>query len=66
MPLTCLTQKIELNSIIPAVRIEFISLLGKKFNDAEIARKLGITKAAVSMYKHRKRGKRLKFPAEIV
>ena len=62
----CLTQKIELNSIIPAIRIEFIRILEKKnLSDAEIARKLGITKAAVSQYKHKKRGKKLNFPKSI-
>ena len=65
MPLSCLTQKLELNSIIPAIRIELISILEKKLSDAEIARKLNITKAAVSQYKHKKRGKKLNFPKEI-
>jgi len=64
--LKCLTQKIELNSIIPAVRIEFIKILeSKNLSDAEISRRLGITKAAVSQYKHKKRGKAIKFPEEI-
>jgi len=62
----CLTQKIELNSIIPAIRKEFIDLLEKEnLSDAEISRKLNITKAAVSQYKHKKRGKAIKFPAKI-
>jgi len=62
----CLTQKIELNTIIPAIRKEFISILEKKgMKDSEISRKLGITKAAVSQYKHKKRGKKLNFPKEI-
>ena len=62
----CLTQKVELNSIIPAIRIEIIKILGaKKISDAEISRKLNITKAAVSQYKHKKRGKSIKFPAGI-
>ena len=65
--LTCLTQKIELNYIIPAIRIHFIEILEKQgMKDAEIARKLKITKAAVSQYKHKKRGKKIKFPAEIM
>ena len=64
--LSCLTQKIELNYIIPAIRKEFIEILEKKgLKDSEISRKLGITKAAVSQYKHKKRGKSLKFPKEI-
>ena len=62
----CLTQKIELNTIIPAIRKEFISILEKKdLNDSEIARKLKITKSAISQYKHRKRGKKLNFPKKI-
>jgi predicted transcriptional regulator len=66
MNLGCLTQKIELNYIIPALRKEFIDILGKKgFSDAEISRKLNITKAAVSQYKHKKRGKKIRFPESI-
>ena len=62
----CLTQRIELNFIIPAIRKEFIKILeSKNLSDAEISRKLGITKAAVSQYKHKKRGKAIKFPKEI-
>lgn len=58
----CLTQKIELNYVIPAIRKEFIRILEKnELSDAEISRKLGITKAAVSQYKHKKRGKEVKF-----
>jgi predicted transcriptional regulator len=64
--LECLTQKIELNSIIPAIRIEFIGILeAKGLSDADISRKLNITKAAVSQYKHKKRGKKLGFPKSI-
>ena len=63
--ISCLTQKIELNSIIPAIRIELIIILEKNLSDAEISRKLGITKAAVSQYKHKKRGKKLNFPKAI-
>jgi len=62
----CLTQKIELNSIIPAIRMEFIKVLEENnISDAEISRKLNITKAAVSQYKHKKRGKSINFPAAI-
>jgi len=61
----CLTQKLELNSIIPAIRKEFIKILENKLSDAEISRKLNITKSAVSQYKHKKRGKKLNFPKEI-
>jgi predicted transcriptional regulator len=63
--LNCLTQKIELNSIIPAIRIEMIKILEKNLSDAEISRKLNITKAAVSQYKHKKRGKSIKFPKAV-
>lgn len=62
----CLTQKLELNYIIPAVRKEFIIILERKgLSDAEISRKLGITKAAVSQYKHKKRGNSVKLTGEI-
>lgn len=62
----CLTQRIELNCIIPAVRLEMISILEKNgLSDAEISRKLGITKAAVSQYKHGKRGKHIHFSGKI-
>ena len=63
--ISCLTQKIELNYLIPAIRLELIKILEKNLSDAEISRKLNITKAAVSQYKHRKRGKKLNFPKEI-
>lgn len=64
--LECLTQKIEINTIIPAIRKELISILEKKgISDAEISRKLSITKAAVSQYKSGKRGKAIKFPSSI-
>lgn len=64
--LGCLTQKIELNYLIPAIRKKLIVALEKKgLKDSEIAQKLNITKAAVSQYKHKKRGKELKFPSEI-
>jgi len=62
----CLTQRIELNCIIPAVRIEMISILEKSgLSDAEISRRLGITKSAVSQYKHHKRGKHIHFSDKI-
>lgn len=62
----CLTQGIELNKLIPAIRKEFIKILEKNgLNDSEIANKLNITKAAISQYKHKKRGKTLDFPAKI-
>ena len=65
--LPCLTQKVELNCIIPAIRKHFIELLEKKgLNDSEIAKKLNITKAAVSQYKHKKRGKNIKFPQDVM
>ncbi|MEM2954817.1 MAG: hypothetical protein QW625_02620, partial [Candidatus Nanoarchaeia archaeon] len=61
-----LTQKVEFNYIIPAIRIRIIKILEKKgLNDADIAKKLKITKAAVSQYKHKKRGKNIKFPKSI-
>ncbi len=60
--LNCLTQKVEMNVLIPAIRKEFIIVLEKEgLSDAEISRKLGITKSAVSQYKHKKRGRSIKF-----
>ncbi len=62
----CLTQKIELNYVIPAIRMEIIENLNSKgLNDAEIAKKLKITKSAISQYKHKKRGKEIVFSKEI-
>jgi len=62
----CLTQRIELNVIIPALRKEIFSQLSaKNISDAEISRKLGITKAAVSQYKHKKRGRKVNFSVKI-
>ena len=63
---SCLTQKIELNYLIPAVRKKFIDILERQgLKDSEISKKLNITKSAISQYKHKKRGKAIKFPAEI-
>lgn len=63
---SCLTQKIELNCLIPAIRKKFVGVLEKQgFKDSDISRKLGITKAAISQYKHKKRGKAIKFPKSI-
>lgn len=65
--LPCLTQKVELNCIIPALRYQFIKIFEKKgMKDSDIAKKLNITKAAISQYKHKKRGKKIKFPKEII
>ncbi|MEM4152549.1 MAG: transcriptional regulator [Candidatus Pacearchaeota archaeon] len=62
----CLTQRIELNYIIPAIRKKLVNLLEKQgLKDAEIAKKLKITKAAISQYKHKKRGKSIKFPKSV-
>lgn len=62
----CLTQKVEADVLIPAIRIELIRILGKiGLSDADISRKLEITKSAVSQYKHKKRGRHLTFPKEI-
>lgn len=64
--INCLTQKIELNSLIPAIRKGFAGILEKKGQkDTDIAKLLGITKAAISQYKSRKRGKTLDFPEKI-
>jgi predicted transcriptional regulator len=63
----CLTQKLELNYLIPAIRKHFIKILEQQgMNDSEIAKRLQITKAAVSQYKHKKRGKEIKFPEKIM
>lgn len=67
MNLPCLTQKVELNCIIPSIRVHFIKILEKQgIKDSEIAKKLNITKAAISQYKHKKRGKKINFPKEII
>jgi len=58
----CLTQKLELNYLIPAIRKEMLKILeAKGLSDAEISRKLGITRAAISQYKHKKRGAKVHF-----
>jgi len=64
--MNCLTQGIELNKLIPAIRKEFIKILEKGgLNDSEIADKLKITKSAISQYKHKKRGKNIDFPKHL-
>lgn len=64
--INCLTQKVELNYIIPAIRKEMIKILeSNEISDAEISRKLGISKAAVSQYKHKKRGSKITFSEKI-
>ncbi len=66
LDLPCLTQKVELNCIIPAIRNLLIEFLEKEgIKDTEFARKLNITRAAVSQYKHKKRGKKINFPEKI-
>jgi predicted transcriptional regulator len=62
----CLTQGVELNRLIPAIRKRFIYDLEKNgLKDSEIAHKLRITKSTVSQYKHKKRGKDIDFPVEV-
>ncbi|MCL6500880.1 MAG: hypothetical protein K6T16_02505 [Candidatus Pacearchaeota archaeon] len=62
----CLTQRIELNYIIPAIRKKLIENLEREgLKDSEIAQRLDVTKAAISQYKHKKRGKEIRFPKEI-
>jgi len=51
--------------LIPAIRKELALVLKKKLSDAEIARKLGLTKSAISQYSHKKRASAVKFPAKI-
>lgn len=66
MELACLTQRIESNYIIPALRKKIMQFLKKQgLKDSEIAQKLKITKAAISQYKHKKRGKEIKFSKEL-
>ncbi len=66
MTFNCLTQRVEINYLIPAIRKQFIELLEKQgLKDVEIAKKLRITKAAISQYKHKKRGRSIKFPSDI-
>jgi predicted transcriptional regulator len=64
--LNCLPQKTELMYAIPAIRKELVALLQKKnLNDSDIAKRLKITKSAVSQYKHGKRAKKILIPQEI-
>jgi len=65
MRLACLPQKAELMYLIPAIRKELAIILREKLSDAEIARRLGLTKAAISQYAHKKRASTIKFPSEI-
>ena len=58
----CLTQRLEINYLIPAIRKEIIAIMESHgLSDAEISRKLGITRAAISQYKHKKRGAKVHF-----
>lgn len=64
--LNCLPQKTELLYAIPAIRKELVVLLQKKkLKDSDIAKKLKITKSAISQYKHGKRAKHILIPQEI-
>jgi len=55
-------QEIEVWYAIPAIRREFaLEMLKNGIKKAEIAKKLGITKAAVSQYLTKKRAQEMKF-----
>jgi predicted transcriptional regulator len=61
----CLPQKAESTYLIPAIRKELAVILRRKLSDAEIARRLGLTKSAISQYAHKKRASSIKFPVKI-
>jgi uncharacterized protein len=59
-------QEIDVWYILPAVRREIAMALVKKgMKQREIAKKLGMTEAAVSQYVKNKRAKSVELPAEI-
>ena len=59
-------QEIDVWYILPAVRKEIALALAKKgLKQREIARKLGMTEAAVSQYVKKKRAKSIELPVNI-
>lgn len=61
-----LPQEIEVWYIIPAIRGEFAREMERKgIKQAEIARKLNITRAAVSQYISKKRASEIKFDGAV-
>ena len=61
-----LPQEVEIWYLIPAIRREFArGLLKKGLRQREIARKLGITDAAISQYFSSKRGNEVDFSESI-
>jgi predicted transcriptional regulator len=59
-------QEIDVWYILPAVRKEIALALAKKgMKQREIAKKLGMTEAAVSQYMKNKRAKSIELPAKI-
>jgi len=62
-----LPQEIEVWYIIPAIRRELSQILVKKYklNYDKVAKLLGVSKAAISQYLHKKRAAEIKFPAKI-
>lgn len=62
-----LPQEIEVWYIIPAIRRELAQILIKKHNlkYEQTGKILGVSKAAISQYLHKKRAKEIKFPEKI-
>ena len=59
-------QEIDVWYILPAVRREIaLALVKKGLKQREIAKRLGMTEAAVSQYVKNKRAKSIELPAEI-
>lgn len=65
MELGCLPQRAELVFLIPTIRKELAKELNKKSSDTEVAMKLGVTKAAISQYLHKKRAAEITLPTEM-
>ncbi len=60
-----LRQEIEVWYIIPSIRKEIaLAMKAKGIKQAEIARRLGLTKAAITNYITKKRAKEIKFDNE--
>ncbi|MBR9690991.1 hypothetical protein GOV08_04880 [Candidatus Woesearchaeota archaeon] len=59
-------QEIEVWYILPAIRKEIAKeLKNKNYSHTDISKTLGLTKAAISQYLNKKRGKEVVFPEEI-
>ena len=60
-------QEIDVWYVLPAIRKELaVSMLSKGLKQKDIAKKLGMTEAAVSQYVKNKRAHTVRFPKEIM